>query len=304
MKIRIGTRGSKLALWQAKKVRDVLAREFKNVKFEIVTIRTKGDIISENPLVEIGEKGLFVKEIETALLKREIEIAVHSLKDLPTKLPEGLVLAAALPRDDPRDVFISEKYNSISELPKGAKIGTSSLRRKSQLLSLHPDLNIVPLRGNVDTRIRKLKEGRIDGIVLASAGLKRLGMEKLITEYLPINIMVPSVGQGVIALETREDLTEIRKMLSKINHAETFSCIIAEREFAKEIGAGCHVPVGAFCWTDADVFNMIAYVGDLEGKNFVRKSALNFQTPKELGKELAHKVLMAGGERILQELRG
>ncbi len=303
MKIRIGTRGSKLALWQAKKVRDLLVKEYKNVQFEIVTIRTKGDIISEKPLGEIGEKGLFVKEIENALLKREIEIAVHSLKDLPNKLPEGLVLAAVLERDDPRDAFISEKYKSLLELPKGAKIGTSSLRRKSQLLSFRPDLNVVPLRGNVDTRIGKLKEGRIDGIVLASAGLKRLGMEELITEYLPLDMMVPSIGQGVIAIETREDLTEIREMLDKINHAETFSCILAEREFAKAIGAGCYVPVGGICWKNAGVFNMTAYIGDLEGKNFVKESASNFQSPEELGKELARKILKAGGESILQELR-
>lgn len=270
-KIAIGTRGSKLALWQAEWIQSELKRLYPDLEIELVKIKTTGDKILDVPLAQVGGKGLFVKEIEEALLRREVDIAVHSMKDVPTEFPEGLHLAVICKREDPRDAFIvSGKFNPpvpplkkrdkggfekggqggitksiIYGLQKGATIGTSSLRRSCQLLNIRPDLIIEQLRGNLDTRMRKLDEGLFDAIILASAGVKRLGLQHRITEILPYEISLPAIGQGAIGIECRIDDEFINSLIAPLNHPETFICVRAERAFLKKLEGGCQVPIAA-----------------------------------------------------------
>ena len=302
-RIVIGTRSSKLALWQADYVADSLRREYPELQVEKKLMTTKGDRILDAPLAKIGGKGLFTKELETAMLAGEIDIAVHSLKDMPTEVPEGLVISAITKRLDAGDALVSGKFRSLEELPVGAKVGTSSLRRKAQLLHARPDLNIQDLRGNVNTRLRKLEEEHFDAIVLAVAGLKRLGFADRITEVLPKELLLPAVGQGALAIETRADDAEVRKIISFLNDEDTVNCARAERAFLARVEGGCQVPVGVHATVEGKALAVEAVIASLDGKRLyrdVRKGSC--EEAETIGTALAESLLDAGGWEILHEL--
>ena len=302
-RIVIGTRSSKLALWQADYVADSLRREYPELQVEKKLMTTKGDRILDAPLAKIGGKGLFTKELETAMLAGEIDIAVHSLKDMPTEVPEGLVISAITKRLDAGDALVSGKFRSLEELPVGAKVGTSSLRRKAQLLHVRPDLNIQDLRGNVNTRLRKLEEEHFDAIVLAVAGLKRLGFADRITEVLPKELLLPAVGQGALAIETRADDAEVRKIISFLNDEDTVNCARAERAFLARVEGGCQVPVGVHATVEGKALAVEAVIASLDGKRLyrdVRKGSC--EEAETIGTALAESLLDAGGWEILHEL--
>jgi hydroxymethylbilane synthase len=248
--IRIASRGSPLALAQARMVRDQLATAhgIEPQVIEIRVIRTSGDVIQDRPLSEVGGKGLFTKEIEEALLRHEADVAVHSAKDMQTQLPPGLIIAGCLPREDPRDVLVSRTDRRIADLPSGARIGTSSLRRAALVRRLRPDIAVVPLRGNVETRLRKLDEGVADATLLALAGLRRLGLESVVSAVLDPNEFVPAVGQGVIAIETRADDARVRELVAKIDDPEAATALIAERAFLTELDGSCKTPIAGHAW--------------------------------------------------------
>ena len=302
-KIIIGTRGSKLALWQAEYIAECLRTMNPGVVVELKHIVTTGDKILDVPLAQIGGKGLFTKELEVAMLSGEIDLAVHSLKDMPTELPAGLTLAATTTRMDPHDAFVSQKYGSLADLPQGAVVGTSSLRRKAQLLRLRPDLNIVSLRGNLDTRLRKLDEGQFDAIVLAAAGLRRLGWGERITALLSPEECLPAVGQGVLAIETRSADAEILAAVARLDDTEARVCVTAERKFLSVVQGGCQVPVGVFGRMDGSQLVLTARILSLDGVRCVEGKVAG--TPAEaesLGDTLAGRLLAAGGKEILAEL--
>ncbi len=302
-KLIIGTRSSKLALWQANYIGECLRTEYPEVEVSLCHIMTTGDKILDVPLAKIGGKGLFTKELENAMLAGEIDLAVHSLKDMPTELPPGLLLAAITERVDPGDALISPKYHTIDNLPQGAKIGTSSLRRKAQLLQYRPDLRISDLRGNLDTRLKKMETEELDGIILAVAGLKRLGWQELITQVLPRNICLPAVGQGALAIEARIDDEEVRSMLSFLNHQETRWAVEAERSYLSEVEGGCQIPIGVYASIEEDVLLLEAAILSVDGTQQIRKTMS--ASPKDgiaLGKNLAQDMLASGGREILQEL--
>ncbi|WP_456382741.1 hydroxymethylbilane synthase [Persephonella sp.] len=303
MKIRIGTRKSKLALWQANYIASQLKKHYPDIQVELVKIVTKGDKILDVPLAKVGGKGLFVKEIEEAMLRNEIDIAVHSLKDVPTYFPEGLGLVAITEREDPRDAFLSVKYSSIDEMPEGAVLGTSSLRRKAQIMLKRGDLEIRDLRGNVDTRIRKLEEGQYDGIILAYAGLKRLGLEGKVRQVFEPDFMIPAVAQGFLGIEARLDDEETRKIVSVLNHRESEIRAKAERAFLKTLEGGCQVPLAAYSEIYGDKLKITGFVSDLEGKRVFRDS---MEGPPEeaerIGTALAEKLLDMGARQVLEEI--
>ena len=302
-KLIIGTRSSKLALWQANYIGECIRKEYPEVEVSLCHIMTTGDKILDVPLAKIGGKGLFTKELENAMLAGEIDLAVHSLKDMPTELPPGLLLAAITERVDPGDALISPKYHSIDNLPQGAKIGTSSLRRKAQLLQYRPDLRISDLRGNLDTRLKKMDTEELDGIILAVAGLKRLGWEERITQVLPRNICLPAVGQGALAIEARIDDEEVRTMLSFLNHQETRWAVEAERSYLSEVEGGCQIPIGVYGSIEEDVLLLEAAILSVDGTQQIRKTMS--ASPRDgitLGKNLAQDMLASGGREILQEL--
>ena len=302
-RIVIGTRSSKLALWQADYVADSLRREYPELQVEKKLMTTKGDRILDAPLAKIGGKWLFTKELETAMLDGEIDIAVHSLKDMPTEVPEGLVISAITKRLDAGDALVSGKFRSLEELPAGAKVGTSSLRRKAQLLHARPDLNIQDLRGNVNTRLRKLEEEHFDAIVLAVAGLKRLGFADRITEVLPKELLLPAVGQGALAIETRADDAEVRRIIAFLNDEDTVNCARAERAFLARVEGGCQVPVGVHATAEGDALAVEAVIASLDGKRLyrdVRKGSC--EEAETIGTALAERLLDAGGWEILHEL--
>ncbi len=302
-KLIIGSRGSALALWQSNWVASELT-ELYGVEVEIKRIKTTGDKILDSPLAKIGGKGLFVKEIEKALEKGQIDLAVHSMKDVPTELPTGLVIGAVTRREDPRDALVSRGKVSLMDLPKGAKIGTSSLRRKAQLWRKRPDFDMVDVRGNLDTRIRKMKEGQFDAMVLARAGLKRMGFEDEVTEVLGPQIMLPAVGQGALAIEVREDDEAVREMVGSLNHLPTQQSIMAERALMKRLEGGCQVPVGALGVVDDGQIRLKAMVASLDGRKMVQDEVVGLpQHAEELGIELAEKLLHQGAEAILAEVR-
>ncbi|PMP76408.1 MAG: hydroxymethylbilane synthase [Sulfurihydrogenibium sp.] len=307
MKVRIGTRKSQLALWQANYIADLLKKNA-NVEVELVKITTSGDKILDVPLAKIGGKGLFVKEIEEAMLKGEIDIAVHSLKDVPTQLPEGLGIVAITKREDPRDAFLSVKYKSIHELPSGAVIGTSSLRRKTQIIKLRKDLQIKDLRGNVDTRIRKLEEGQYDAVILAYAGLKRLGLEEKVSYIFSPEEMIPAVCQGFLGIEARLNDEKIKDLLKHLNDEESFIRATAERSFLKTLEGGCQVPLGAYCEISDGIIKISGFIADLEGKRFLKEVLQEKLTneplkqAEDLGKKLANMLLDKGGKEILLDV--
>ena len=271
----IGSRGSQLALWQARHVADLL-----NAETRIEIIKTTGDKIQDVPLSQVGGKGLFTKEIEEALLDRRIDLAVHSLKDMPSELPAGLTLAAIPEREDPRDALLG------APLKEGARVGTSSLRRSVQLMSMHRGVSIETLRGNLDTRIRKLDEGQYDTIVLAAAGLRRLGWADRISELIPVDVMIPAVGQGALAIETRDDNGDAHKIARMLDHQASRIAITAERAFLAVFGGGCQVPIGAHATVQGSAIHLRAFVSDPDGSN-AKRGELSGEDPVALGQELA-----------------
>src|SRR4030042_1273328 len=346
-KISIGTRGSKLALWQAEWIKSELEKRYPYLEIELNRIKTTGDKILDVPLAKVGGKGLFVKEIEEALLRHEADIAVHSMKDVPTEFPEGLHLAVVCKREDPRDaLIISEKLKVKSErcnppapplvkggkggfekrkiksllysLPNGAKIGTSSLRRSCQLLNIRPDLKIEQLRGNLDTRLRKLDEGQFDAVILATAGVKRLGLKNRITEILPFKISLPAIGQGAIGIECRTDDEFINNLIAPLNHSETFICVKAERAFLKKLEGGCQVPIAAHARLEqraksiekrapsnlhSALLIMDGLVGSITGERLIKGHIEGLPVHVEhLGIKLAEDILSRGAREKLEEV--
>lgn len=293
MKIVVGTRGSKLALIQTNWVVEELKKSNPHVEFEVKVIKTKGDLVTNVPLHKIGDKGLFTKEIEQELLDGVIDLAVHSMKDMPSTLPEGLKFASVPKREDPRDVLVlKDGYTSIEDLPKGAKIGTGSKRRTYQLLNHRPDLEIIPIRGNIDTRIRKIQDENLDGVVLAAAGLIRAGLENRISYYLPADVVVPAPAQGALALEIRANDDKIEEIISHIKDEETEIQVAAERGFLKGVNGSCHVPMGAYCEIKGDRLRLTGLYGDEEGNKLIIKSKEGeVENANKLGLELAEEVL-------------
>ena len=300
----IGTRQSKLALWQANYIAGELSRHYPDCAVELVKIVTSGDRILDVPLAKIGGKGLFTKEIEQAMLDKKIDLAVHSLKDMPTELPEGLTLAAITERAHAGDAFVSNKYASLAALPAGAVVGTSSLRRRAQLLRVRPDLTIVDLRGNLDTRLAKLDRGEVDAIVLAVAGLVRLGWSERVTEILSPEACLPAVGQGALAIEARADDAETLAMLSVLNDEQTRTAVTAERAFLGVMGGGCQVPVGVHAvMTDDETVKLKAIIASLDGKTTVEGCEEGPAAQAAvIGEKLADRLLLEGGAAILQEI--
>lgn len=293
MKIRVGTRGSNLALIQTNWAIDRLKEKFPEVEFEVKIIKTKGDKILHLSLDKIGDKGLFVKEIESQLLEGEIDLAVHSMKDMPAEVVEGLKFAAVPKREDPRDVIIlREGLNSFDELPIGATIGTGSKRRKYQLLRKRPDLNIVPIRGNIETRISKIESENLDGIVLAASGVIRADLEEKITEFLPVDLMIPAPAQGALALEIRKNDEELEKMIDAIKDEISQIQTDAERSYLAGIDGSCHIPMGAYCEVDGEKLTLTGIFGDEDGEKITVASLEGEKdNPKELGSKLAKLVL-------------
>ena len=300
----VGTRGSKLALWQAGYVESRLRERYPSLRVEKKIMTTKGDRILDAPLAKIGGKGLFTKELEAEMLTGGIDLAVHSLKDMPTEVPEGLCIAVITKRLHPGDALVSLRHSSFGKLPLGARVGTSSLRRKAQLLAARPDLMISDLRGNVDSRLRKLEEEGLDAIVLAVAGLRRLGLEERITEVLPKEVVLPAVGQGALAIETRESDGETRELLSFLEDSDSKICAEAERAFLLCVEGGCQVPVGVYAQVDeGGLLHIEAVIASPDGKKLYRDSLLGeTRQASELGQSLAEKLLAAGGDGILREL--
>ncbi len=301
--IKIGTRGSKLALWQAGWVKSELESAYPGVTVSLVVIKTKGDKILDVPLAKVGGKGLFVKEIEEALLNGNVDVAVHSMKDMPADLPEGLSIGPVPKREDPADVLISRRFSCLAELPRGGRVGTSSLRRKAQLLGVRPDLEIVSLRGNLNTRLRKLESENMDAIILAAAGVRRLGLTAVITERLDEKIIIPAVAQGALCLELREDDAEIGKMLSILNHPETRTAVLGERAFLKQIGGSCQVPVAGFGTISNNEFQITGLVSEPDGSR-VYKDTLNgsASSAENIGRELADSLLSKGADQVMKNL--
>ena len=301
----LGTRGSKLAVQQSEWVQAQLHKLAPHVTVTLQRIQTSGDKILDVPLAQIGGKGLFVKEIEEALLSGEIDLAVHSMKDVPTELPEGLAILCVPPREDPRDALISRDGLVFNDFPRGAKIGTSSLRRQSQLLHARPDLTIAMLRGNLDTRIRKLREGQFDAIVLAAAGLRRLAWAHEITEYLAPQISLPAIGQGALGIEGRRDDLFIRSLLSGLNHASSMTAVLAERALLHRLQGGCQVPIAAHATVTGTVVRLEGLVSSVDGKELFRETADGtIEDPESIGIQLAERLLARGGDRILRAIYG
>ena len=301
----LGTRGSKLAVHQSEWVQAQLHELAPHVTVTLRRIQTSGDRILDVPLAQIGGKGLFVKEIEEALLSGEIDLAVHSMKDVPTELPDGLEILCVPPREDPRDALISRDGKLFLDLPLGAKIGTSSLRRQSQLLHARPDLTIAMLRGNLDTRLKKLHEGQFDAIVLAAAGLRRLAWAHEITEYLAPQISLPAIGQGALGIEGRKDDAFIRSLLSGLDHAPSKIAVLAERALLHRLQGGCQVPIAAHATLTGTKVRLEGVVASVDGKELIRDSVEGtIEDPESIGVQLAERLLARGGERILQGIYG
>ena len=301
--INIGTRGSKLAIHQTKIVLKKISELYPNIKLNTKVIKTKGDILLDQDLTKVLDKGFFTSEIQEALYANEIDLAVHSLKDLPTTISEKSKIVAILKREDHRDVFVSNHKTPLNYFDKYKKIGTSSLRRKSQLLSINKNLKILPIRGNVDTRIQKMLDGNYDGLVMAAAGVKRLGLEKHITEFFDLDTMLTAPGQGAIAIEIRNSDDELKELLSKLNHDETNMCVSAERSFLKTLGGGCHVPFAAFASIKNEKMKIKAFVGSLDGELTIKDCISgNKENYLRLGEEIAQRILVSGGEEIINDL--
>ena len=303
MIFRIGTRGSKLALAQSGWIKEKIEERHTDVRVELVIIKTTGDKILDSPLSKIGGKGLFVKEIEEALLNKHIHMAVHSMKDVPAELPDELMLCAFPEREDPRDAFISIKDKSIESLPQGSTVGTSSLRRSAQLLHMRSDLDIIALRGNVDTRLRKLESRDVRAIILAAAGLKRLGLADRITSIIPSEQVLPAIGQGALGLEVRHSDHDTIGLLDFLNHKPTEITVLAERAFLKELEGGCQVPIAAFALLNSNKVHLRGMVAELDGSRIIRDEISgNIHQAEEMGIKLAKRLLDAGAGDILSRI--
>lgn len=303
--IKIGTRKSPLALWQANYVSEHLLTEHPDLAVELVKMSTQGDKILDTSLAKVGGKGLFIKELEQRLLDRSIDIAVHSLKDMTVDLPDGLHLSVICAREDPRDAFVSNQYKTLDALPAGSRVGTSSLRRQVQLHAAYPALEIISLRGNVNTRLAKLDAGEYDAIILAAAGLKRLGFHDRITCPLPPEHSLPAVGQGAVCIECRSDNSELNALLAPLNDVDTASCVTAERAMNAALEGGCQVPIAGYAVLEGDELFMRGLVGDPEGGDVLRTEARAPRADAEaLGKKLAEDLLSQGADIILNRVYG
>lgn len=303
-KIIIGTRGSQLALYQAHKVQDILNEVFPDISTEVKIIKTKGDKILDVALSKIGDKGLFTKELEVELLNGGIDLAVHSLKDLPTQLPAEFKVAAVLERANFRDAFVSKNGLKISELTAEHTVATSSLRRIANLRRVNQEVKIVDIRGNVNTRLQKMEDGLCDGMIMATAGLQRLGLDQHITEILEPTEFIPAVAQGAIAIETASTNTRVNELLKQINHTETEIEIDAERAFMRTLEGGCQVPVGAYSSVSGDEITLTGFVASLDGNNYLKESATDsIKNSKNLGESLANKLIEKGASTILKQIR-
>ena len=301
----LGTRASKLALQQSRWVAEQIMRLTPGLRVELKEIRTSGDKILDVPLAKIGGKGLFVKEIEDALLAQDIDFAVHSMKDVPTQLPDGLDIVCVPPREDPRDALIARVARSFEDLPHGAKVGTSSLRRQAQLLHHRPDLVVEMLRGNLDTRLRKLREGRYDAIVLAAAGLKRLGWQEQATQYLPIEISLPAIGQGALGIEARRDDPFVASVLAKLEDSTARAAVTAERALLHRLEGGCQVPIAGHASLQGDCLRLTALVGRVDGTRLVQDQMEGpLSDASRIGAELAERLLRRGAREILDQIYG
>lgn len=299
--LRIGSRGSQLALWQAHHISDLLRAQGHSVELEI--IKTTGDKITDVALAMVGTKGMFTKEIEEALLENRVDLAVHSLKDLPTELAHDFEIAAITKRENPRDVFCSARFHSIDDLPHGAKVGTSSLRRQAQLKALRPDLKIHALRGNVDTRLRKLEAGDYDAIILAAAGLYRLGKTQLVRQVIPVEVMTPAAGQGALGIEIRRGDTATRAHLAFLNDPDARATTTCERALLNKLGGGCQVPIGAYAEVKGHRISLSALVAHPDGLRILRETREG-DDPVRLGNEVGETLLARGGDDILEEVYG
>jgi hydroxymethylbilane synthase len=303
--LRIATRKSPLALWQANHVREALLARNPGLKVELLTMTTQGDKILDTPLAKVGGKGLFVKELELGMLEGRADLAVHSMKDVPVEFPDGLGLAAVLPREDPRDVLISNRFSSIDELPDGARVGTSSLRRQCQLRARRSDLQILDLRGNVNTRLKKLDEGAYDGILLAAAGVRRMGWESRITELLPPEQFLPAIGQGAIGIEIRLDDERVAGLVAQLNDPPTATRIAAERALNERLQGGCQVPIAGYSEISHGVIVLRALVGRPDGSELVQGVISGKpEDAEELGQALADDLLSRGAREILADVYG
>ena len=301
--LKIATRQSPLALWQANYVKDRLQQLYPDLTIELVPMVTKGDVILDSPLAKIGGKGLFVKELENALLNKEADIAVHSMKDVPMQFPEGLGLAVICQREDPRDAFVSHAYRTFAELPQGAVVGTSSLRRQCQLKALRPDLDIRSLRGNVGTRLSKLDNGDYDAIILASAGLIRLGLADRIASFIDVEQSLPAAGQGAVGIECRTDDMQVQALLAPLADAETTYCVRAERAMNNHLQGGCQVPIGGYAVLQQGQLYLRALVGDIDGSRIIRAEGKNaVENAEVLGVQIAEQLLAQGADKILQTI--
>jgi hydroxymethylbilane synthase len=302
----VGTRGSPLALWQTRRVVELLQAAKPNLEVVIRTIKTRGDLVRDKALSEVGGKGLFVTEIEYALSSGEVDLAVHSLKDMPTEQPEGLTLGAILERADARDaLLVRHDARDLFALPVGARVGTSSLRRRAQLLAARPDLQVLDLRGNVDTRLRKLREGQYDAVVLAVAGLERLGLAGAVSQVLPLDLMLPAVGQGALCVEMRAGDAAIRHLVAGLDHKPTHQAADAERALLRRLEGGCQVPIGAFAQVEGEDLTLKGLVAAPDGSRLVRDEIRGpAASADRLGKLLAGRLLSAGGKAILEEVHG
>jgi hydroxymethylbilane synthase len=301
--VTIGTRGSQLALWQANWVKDTVNRHHPDLTVELVIIKTKGDKILDVPLAKVGGKGLFVKEIEEALLDGRIDLAVHSMKDMPADIPAGLCIGAIPEREEPRDVLISRSGLPLDRLGKGARVGTSSLRRSAQLLRARPDIAIVPLRGNLDTRLKKLENESMDAIVLAAAGIRRLGLAKRITQILDRSVMLPAVGQGALCIETRARDARISPVVAVLDHLPTRQVVMGERSFLNRLEGGCQVPIAGHGRIDEKGYTLTGLVCDVDGSRQIKQSRTGPATRSEqIGFELAEALLAMGAGEILERL--
>lgn len=304
-KVRIATRKSALALWQAEYVKGRLEATHTDLIVELVPMVSRGDKLLDSPLAKIGGKGLFVKELETALLENEADIAVHSMKDVPMEFPEGLGLYCICEREDARDAFVSHKFNTIQELPIGSVVGTSSLRRQAQLLAQRPDLKIKFLRGNVNTRLSKLDVDEYDAIILAAAGLIRLNFAERIRTYIPVESSLPAAGQGAVGIECRTDDLQIQALLKPLHHLETGLCVMAERAMNKHLNGGCQVPIAGYALLENDQLYLRGLVGQIDGQRLLKAEAYApIEQAEILGVQIADELLSQGANQILQAIYG
>lgn len=303
--IRIATRKSPLALWQAHFVQSRLQQLYPQLRVELLPMSTKGDKILDSPLAKVGGKGLFVKELEQAILAGDADIAVHSMKDVPVEFPDGLGLSIICERDDPRDAFVSARFTSMAELPAGSRVGTSSLRRQCQLRASRPDLQILDLRGNVNSRLAKLDGGEYDAILLAAAGLKRLGLQERITTLLPPEQSLPANGQGAVGIECRLDDDELLTLLAPLEHAPTRQRVLAERAMNRALQGGCQVPIGAYAELEGDQLWLRGLVGSADGRQILRAECRGAASaPEALGQTLADQLLAQGAAHLLSKVYG